>query len=87
MPKICAVTGKRVMFGNNVSHSNRKVRRKFLPNLHKLKFWIPSKKKFIKLIVSSKGLRYINKFGIDHIILNFKNGYKYNFIWQKKLKI
>ena len=68
MSRICSITGKKVLFGNNVSHSNRKVRRKFFPNLHKLKFWINSEKRFIKLLVSNKGLRIINKFGIDYII-------------------
>ncbi len=65
MTRICDVTGKRVLFGNNVSHSNRKSRRKFLPNLHKLKFWVSEKKCFIKMNVSSKGLKFINKYGIN----------------------
>jgi len=60
MARVCVITGKKTLFGNNVSHSNRKTRRKFLPNLHKLKFWVPSKRRFVKLVVSSKGLKSIN---------------------------
>lgn len=72
MSRVCSITGKKVLFGNNVSHSNRKTRRKFLPNLHKLKFWISSQNRFVKLLVSKKGIRIINKFGIEHIIKNIK---------------
>lgn len=75
MARVCVVTGKRVMFGNNVSHSNRKTKRKFLPNLHKLRFWVPSKNRFMRLTVSSKGLKIINKFGIDHIVSNLRKKY------------
>ena len=71
MSKICVVTGKKVLFGNNVSHSNRKTRRKFFVNFHKLRFWVPSKKRFIRLLVSSKGLRIINKFGIEYVLSKF----------------
>lgn len=71
MSKFCFVTGKRNLFGNNVSHSKRRTRRRFLPNLHKLRFWSPNKNSFISLKVSSKGLRIINKFGIDKV-LKFK---------------
>ncbi|HIH2762613.1 MAG TPA: 50S ribosomal protein L28 [Candidatus Azoamicus sp. MARI] len=71
MSKCCFVTGKKVMFGNNVSHSKRKTRRTFYPNLHKLRFWVPSKSLFISLKVSAKGLRIINKIGIEKV-LNIK---------------
>lgn len=87
MSRICFVTGKKPMFGNNVSHSNRKIKRKFFPNMHKLKFWIPDKKKFKKLYVSAKGLRIINKFGIEYVLCYFNRGFRYNFIWQKKINI
>ncbi len=60
------------MFGNNVSHSNRKTKRRFLPNLHWHRFWVSSKKRFVKLLVSNKGLRIIDKFGIEYVIDNFK---------------
>jgi large subunit ribosomal protein L28 len=72
MSKICFVTGKRVLFGNNVSHSNRKTKRKFFPNLHKLKFWSDHLNKFIKLNVSTKGLRIINKYGVDKVLSKMK---------------
>ncbi len=75
MSNICFVTNKKVMFGNNVSHSNRKTKRKFLPNLHKLRFWVPEKKSFIRIKVSSKGLKIINKIGISRVL---KNGKKKN---------
>jgi len=68
MSKFCFVTGKKVLFGNNVSHSRRRTRRKFLPNLHKLRFWVSSKNMFVSLKVSAKGLRIINKIGIDNIL-------------------
>ena len=74
MAKVCIVTGKKVMFGNNVSHSNIKNKRRFSVNIHKLKFWVESKKKYISLKVSSKGLKIINKIGIDKFILS---GIKY----------
>lgn len=70
MSRFCFVTGKKVAFGNNVSNSNRKTRRKFLPNIHKHRFWSDEKKCFIKLNLSKKGLRFINKMGIDYFIRN-----------------
>lgn len=68
MSRVCFVTGKKVLFGNNVSHSKRKTRRIFYPNLHRLKFWVPSKNMFVSLKVSSKGLRIINKIGIEKVL-------------------
>jgi large subunit ribosomal protein L28 len=59
------VTGKRPMTGNNVSHANNKTKRRFLPNLHTHRFWHPSEKRWIKLRVSSKGMRIIDKHGIE----------------------
>lgn len=76
MAKICFITGKKVMFGNNVSHSNRKTRRKFMPNLHKLRIWIPEQNKFIKLKLSSKGLKIINKIGFTNSLKKIKHGKK-----------
>lgn len=70
MAKICVITGKKAIFGNNVSNSNRKTRKKFLPNLHKLRFWIPNKNKFVKMLVSSKGLKIINKYGVEKFYNN-----------------
>jgi len=68
MTRICQITGKRPTTGNNVSHSKRRTKRRFLPNLHWHRFWVPSEKRFIRLLVSSKGLRTIDKNGIESVI-------------------
>jgi large subunit ribosomal protein L28 len=75
MSKVCVVTGKKVMFGNNVSNSNRKTRRRFLPNLQKHRFWSNEENRFIKINVSKKGLRFINKVGVDQFIKFRKNNF------------
>ncbi len=64
MSRICEITGKKVITGNNVSHSHIKTRRKFYPNLQTKKFYIPEEDKWITLKVSAAGLRNINKKGI-----------------------
>ncbi|MBL4773879.1 MAG: 50S ribosomal protein L28 [Alcanivoracaceae bacterium] len=69
MAQVCQITGKRPMSGNNVSHSNRRTRRRFMPNLHWHKLWIPSEKRFIKLLVSLQGLRTIDKLGIEQVLI------------------
>ncbi|SHE65243.1 LSU ribosomal protein L28P [Modicisalibacter ilicicola DSM 19980] len=68
MSKVCQVTGKRPVTGNNVSHSQRKTRRRFVPNLHTHRFWVESEKRFVKLRVSSKGMRIIDKKGIEEVL-------------------
>ncbi len=68
MSKVCQITGKRPMSGHNVSHANNKTKRRFLPNLHEHKFWIPSENRWVKLRVSSKGMRIIDKIGIEHAL-------------------
>ncbi|PCH86721.1 MAG: 50S ribosomal protein L28 [Flavobacteriales bacterium] len=68
MSRICELTGKKVMFGNNVSHSKRKTRRTFLPNLQTKKFYIPEEDKWITLKVSTSALRNIDKKGISACI-------------------
>lgn len=68
MSRVCQVTGKRPMSGNNVSHANNKTRRRFLPNLHTQRFWLEKEKRFIRLRVSHKGLRMIDKLGIDKVL-------------------
>ena len=68
MSQVCEVTGKRPLYGNNVSHSNRKTRRRFNVNLRERRFWLESEKRFIKLKVSSKGLRIIDKKGVETVI-------------------
>ncbi len=68
MSKVCQVTGKRPVSGNNVSHAHNKTRRRFLPNLHSHRFWVESEKRWVKLRVSSKGMRIIDKQGIDSVL-------------------
>ena len=68
MSKVCQVTGKKAMVGNHVSHAKNRVKRLFKPNLHKHKFWVESEKKFITLTVSAKGMRIIDKNGIDTVL-------------------
>lgn len=68
MAKHCQVTGKKPMTGNNVSHAHNKTRRRFLPNLQTKRFWYPEENRFVKLCISTKGLRIIGKLGIHTII-------------------
>lgn len=68
MSKVCEVTGKRPMVGNNVSHANNKSKTRSLPNLQKHRFWVASQKKWVTLKVSAHGLRIINKRGIDKVV-------------------
>ncbi len=70
MARICDVTGKRTRFGNNVSHANNRLRRKFLPNLHKKRFFVPSTGGWITLTVSSTALRTIRKLGLVQVLKN-----------------
>ena len=72
MSKVCQVTGKKPMFGNNVSHANNKTRRKFNVNLQKKKFWVPEENKYITLRLSMHGLRIINKKGISRVIKDIR---------------
>ncbi|MDF1822323.1 MAG: 50S ribosomal protein L28 [Alcanivoracaceae bacterium] len=73
MSKVCQVTGKRPVTGNNVSHSNIKTKRRFEPNLHYHRFWVESEKRFIRLRVSSKGMRIIDKVGIDKVLADIRS--------------
>lgn len=68
MSKVCQVTGKSPMSGNNVSHAHNKTRRRFLPNLHYRRLWVESEKRWVRLRVSQKGLRIIDKKGIDEVL-------------------
>ncbi|HET7307095.1 MAG TPA: 50S ribosomal protein L28 [Gammaproteobacteria bacterium] len=72
MSRVCQVTGKRPMSGNNVSHANNKTRRRFLPNLHAHRFWLESEKRFVRLRVSRKGLRTIDKLGIEQVVADLR---------------
>ena len=68
MSRICQVTGKRTTTGNNVSHAHNKTKRKFFPNLHTHRFWVESENRWVKLRVSSSGMRVIDKKGIDAVL-------------------
>ena len=68
MSKICQVTGKKPMFGNNVSHAHNKTRRKFFPNLHTHRFWFEKESRWVKLRISRKGKRIIEKKGIETVV-------------------
>lgn len=68
MSKVCQVTGKRPVTGNNVSHAQNKTRRRFVPNLHRKRFWVESEKRFVRLRVSAKGMRIIDKKGIEAVL-------------------
>jgi large subunit ribosomal protein L28 len=72
MSQVCQVTGKRPMAGNNVSHAQNKTRRRFSPNLHYHRFWVDSEKRFVRLRVSSKGMRIIDKKGIDQVLAEMR---------------
>ncbi|MGK2897006.1 MAG: 50S ribosomal protein L28 [Candidatus Makana argininalis] len=72
MARICEVTRKKTISGNNKSHAMNKTKRKFLTNINYHRFWIHSKKKFISLRVSSKGIRIINKQGIETVLNKIK---------------
>jgi large subunit ribosomal protein L28 len=72
MSRVCQVTGKRPVSGNNVSHANNRTRRRFLPNLHSHKFWVESEGRWVKLRLSTKGMRIIDKNGIDAVIADMR---------------
>ena len=73
MSKVCQVTGKRPVTGNRVSHSNIKTKRRFESNLHHHRFWVESEKRFVRLRVSSKGMRIIDKKGIDSVLSDIRS--------------
>ena len=68
MSRVCQVTGVGPATGNNVSHANNKTRRRFLPNLHTHRFWLEAEKRFVRLRVSSQGMRIIDKLGIEAVV-------------------
>ena len=72
MSKICQVTGKRPVTGNNVSHAHNKTKRRFNPNLHSHKFWVESENRFVRLKISAKGMRIIDKLGIDNVLADIR---------------
>ena len=72
MSQVCQVTGKRPMVGNNVSHANNKTRRRFNINLQEHRFWLESEKRYIKLRVSTQGMRIIDKKGIEQVLADIQ---------------
>lgn len=72
MSRVCMVTGKKPVTGHNVSHAHNKTKRRFSPNIHTHRFWVESEKRFVKLRVSTKGMRIIDKLGIDTVLANIR---------------
>lgn len=72
MARVCVITGKRPMTGNNVSHANNKTKRRFLPNLHTHRFWVPSENRWVKLRLSHQGMRIIDKSGIEKVLADLR---------------
>lgn len=72
MARVCQVTGKRPMSGNNVSHAKNRTRRRFLPNLHFHRFWVEAEKRFVRLRLTAKGMRIIDKKGIDVVLADMR---------------
>ncbi|HMT92069.1 50S ribosomal protein L28 [uncultured Thiothrix sp.] len=72
MARVCQVTGKRPMSGHNVSHANNKTKRRFLPNLHTHRFWVEAEERFVTLRVTTKGLRTVDKKGIDVVLAELR---------------
>ena len=73
MSRICQITGKKMMVGNNVSHSKRRTKRKFLPNLFDKKYFLPEENRWVKLRVSASGMRDINKKGLKKALEDAKS--------------
>ena len=70
--KRCAITGKSVMYGNSVSHSHKKTRRRFEANLHVKRFYLPEEKRWVKLRVSARGLKIIAKRGVSSVVADIR---------------
>ena len=72
MARVCQVTGKSPMVGNNVSHANNRTKRRFLPNLQYRRIWVESENRFVRLRISNAGLRLIDKVGIDNVLADLR---------------
>lgn len=68
MSRVCQVTGKRPMVGNNVSHANNKTKRRFLPNIQNHRFWVEEENRFVSLKLTARGMRIIDKLGIKVVL-------------------
>jgi large subunit ribosomal protein L28 len=72
MSRVCQVTGKRPISGHNVSHANNKTKRRFLPNLHYHRYWVESENRWVRLRLTSAGMRVIDKKGIDSVLRDMR---------------
>ena len=72
MARVCQVTGKAPMVGNNVSHANNKTKRRFLPNLQYRRIWVESEQRWVRLRITNAGLRLIEKVGIDTVLVDLR---------------
>ena len=72
MARVCEVTGKAPMVGNNVSHANNKTKRRFLPNLQTHRFWVESENRFVSLRLTTRAMRIIDKNGIDAVLADLR---------------
>ena len=72
MSRVCAVTGKKPLVGNNVSHANNKTKRRYLPNLQHHRFWLEAEKRFVRLRLSAAAIRTIDKNGIEAVIAQLR---------------
>jgi large subunit ribosomal protein L28 len=72
MARVCQVTGKRPMVGNNVSHANNRTKRRFMPNLQYRRFWVESENRWIRLRITNAALRTIDKVGIDSVLADLR---------------
>ncbi|WP_017615475.1 50S ribosomal protein L28 [Nocardiopsis salina] len=72
MSRVCQVTGKKPAFGNNVSHSNRRTRRRFNPNIQTKRYWLPTEDRHVKLRVSTKGMKTIDARGIERVVAEIR---------------
>jgi large subunit ribosomal protein L28 len=73
MARVCQVTGKGPMVGNNVSHANNKTKRRFLPNLQNRRFWLENENRWVRLRVSNAALRLIDKVGIEKVVADLRS--------------
>ncbi|WP_067967185.1 50S ribosomal protein L28 [Nocardiopsis trehalosi] len=72
MSRVCQVTGKAPAFGNSVSHSHRRTRRRFDPNIQRRRYWLPSERRYIRLTVSTTGIRVIDTRGIERVVADIR---------------
>ena len=72
MARVCQVTGKKPMSGNNISHANNKTKRRFLPNLQNRKFWVESENRWVSMRITNAALRTIDKNGIDAVLADMR---------------